>query len=104
MSVAPLSDLQRNKGEVRWTENTEASTAAQGPRPISHGGKSASSHVNGVIRGPDPKVPLSSACHCQLGGGADISSSADTVSQSWAFLCKEAWQALTVPQPLTFLA
>lgn len=82
MSVAPLRDLQRNEGEVRWTEDPEASAAAQGPRPISHGGKSASSHPNGVIRSPDPKLPLSSACHCRLGGGADVSRSADIVSQS----------------------
>lgn len=74
MSVAPLSDLQRNEDEVRWTEDLEASAAAQGPTPISQSGKSVSSR------------------------------SADAVSQSWAFLCKEAWQAQNLPQPLTFLA
>lgn len=33
MSVAPLSDLQRNEGEVSWAEGPEASAAARGPRP-----------------------------------------------------------------------
>lgn len=34
MSVAPLSDLQRNEDGVRWTEEPQPSAAAQGPRPI----------------------------------------------------------------------
>lgn len=55
MSVAPLSDLRRNESEARWTEGLEASAAAQGPRPISHGGKSASSHPN-VCVGPEAQI------------------------------------------------
>lgn len=42
MSVAPLSDLERNEGEVRWAEDLEVSATSQGSRPISHGGKAAS--------------------------------------------------------------
>lgn len=60
MSVAPLSDLQRNKGAVRWAEHLEAPAAAQGSRPISQGGKSASSHPDG-IRAQPQRVPVAGA-------------------------------------------
>lgn len=35
----------------------EAGAIAQGSSPISHGGKSAASHPDVVIRGPDPARP-----------------------------------------------
>lgn len=92
MSVAPLSELQRNKGEVRWAG--KASVTAQGSRAISHGGKSASSHPDG-LKAQIQRVPVA---------GADASCCADTVRWSWALLCKETWQAQSLSQPLTFLA